>query len=355
MSKKIRVLVVDDSAVIRNMLSAILNSDNDIEVIGTAVDPYAARRKLLEHQPDVMTLDVEMPRMDGISFLRRVMTYMPTPTIIISSLTTKDSETTLRALESGALSIVAKPVVNGVQDLAAVAKEIITHVKAAARSNIRNLKPSISQRQTIKQAPTQTSALAQTTHQVIAIASSTGGTVALQVLLSQLPPDIPGTVIVQHMPPGFTTAFASRLNEMFQFDVVEAQDGDRVIPGRVLIAPGNFHMEMLRSGAFYYIKLNQNPPVNSVRPAADVLMKSVAHCAGKNAIGIILTGMGKDGAQGLNDMYNSGSYTIAQDEQSSVVFGMPKAAIDLGCVHSTLPLQDIGRHLLKVVSERSVA
>ncbi|WP_141731072.1 protein-glutamate methylesterase/protein-glutamine glutaminase [Oligoflexus tunisiensis] len=352
MSRKVRVLIVDDSAVIRNMLTALLSEDPGIEVVGTAIDPYAARRKLLELRPDVMTLDVEMPRMDGLTFLRKVMVHMPTPTIVFSSLTHKGSETAMRAYEVGAVAVLTKPVFSAAKDLKPFATAIALEIKMAASANLDAIKKNRTMLNAPRQAP---SAMARTTHQVFAIASSTGGTEALKTLLSQFSADIPGTVIVQHMPPGFTTAFAGRLNELMPFEVREAQDGDRVIPGRVLIAPGNFHMEMARSGAFYYVKLNQNPTENSVRPAADVLMRSVAETAGRNAIGVVLTGMGKDGAQGLKAMHDTGSYTLAQDEASSVVFGMPKSAIEAGAVDRVLPLKEIAAHMMMKVKEREVA
>jgi two-component system chemotaxis response regulator CheB len=353
MSRKIKVLIVDDSAVIRSMLSTLLSEDPGIEVVGTAVDPYAARHKLLELRPDVMTLDVEMPKMDGITFLRKVMIHVPTPTIIFSSLTQKGSETAMRAFEVGAVAVLAKPSFNAAKDLSQFAQVIAAEIKLAAHANmdaIRKTRTMMSPRQALP-----SRALAKTTHQVFAIASSTGGTEALKILLSQFPADIPGTVIVQHMPPGFTKAFASRLNELMPFEVREAMDGDRVIPGRVLIAPGNFHMEMARSGAFYYVKLNQKPPENSVRPAADVLMRTVAEWVGRNAIGVVLTGMGKDGAQGLKAMHDAGSYTLAQDEASSVVFGMPKAAIEAGAVDRILSLKDMAAHMLMKAHEMEVA
>lgn len=354
MGRKIRVLIVDDSAVIRTMLTTLLNADQAIEVVGTAIDPYVARTRLLELKPDVMTLDVEMPKMDGLTFLRKVMVHVPVPTIVFSSLTQQGSETAIRAYESGAVAVVAKPAINAARDLAQFSGILIAEIKAAAAVNLEAFKRArpLLNAPPAKRAP---SALAQTTHQVCAIASSTGGTEALKILLSRLPADIPGTVIVQHMPPGFTKAFSSRLNDLLPFEVKEAAEGDRVIPGRVLIAPGNFHMEMSRTGAFYYVKLNQNPPEHSVRPAADVLMRSVAEIAGKNALGIVLTGMGKDAALGLKAMHDAGSYTIAQDEETCVVFGMPKAAIEIGAIDRVLALEDIAAHLLMKLKEREVA
>jgi two-component system chemotaxis response regulator CheB len=354
MPRKLKVPIVDDSAVIRALLSEILGGDPDIEVVGTACDPFAARTKLLEHRPDVMTLDVEMPKMDGITFLRRVMAHVPTPTVVISSLSQKSSETSMRALEAGAVAVVAKPIVSQASDLARAASLIIAEVKTAARSNVAALRAE--RRGVPAAARPQATAMAKTTHQVLAIASSTGGTEALKVFLAGFPADIPGTVIVQHMPPGFTRAFAARLNELLPFDVREAEDGDRVIPGRVLLAPGNYHMEMTRNGAFYQVRLNQAPPENSVRPAADVLMRTVARAAGKNAFGAVLTGMGRDAASGLKAMRDAGAYVVAQDEASCVVFGMPKAAIEAGAVDKVLPLEAMAEHLVrKIEAAASIA
>lgn len=353
MSRKVRVLIVDDSAVIRSMLSHLLKDDPGIEVVGTAVDPYAARQKLLDLKPDVMTLDVEMPRMDGLTFLRKVMIHVPTPTIVFSSLTQKGSETAIRAYEFGAVAVLAKPVLNAAKDLTQFASTIAAEIKSAAHTNLDAIKKSHSAPANIRTSVP--SALMKTTHQVLVIASSTGGTEALKFLLSHFSADIPGTVIVQHMPPGFTKAFAERLNELMPFEVKEAAEGDRVIPGRVLIAPGNYHMEMARSGAFYYVKLNQNPTEHSVRPAADVLMRTVAQSAGRNAIGVVLTGMGRDGALGLKAMHDAGSYTFAQDEASSVVFGMPKAAIEAGAVDRVLSLKDMAAHMMMKIREMEVA
>ncbi|MEK2689062.1 protein-glutamate methylesterase/protein-glutamine glutaminase [Bdellovibrio sp. GT3] len=353
MSQKIKVLIVDDSAVIRKLLEKIFSSVADIEVVGTAADPYIARDKLVALKPDVMTLDVEMPRMDGISFLEKVMQHFPTRTIIFSSLAKTGSETYLRALEAGAIEIMEKPSIDVSQSLEVLGREIVERVRMVARSRI----------QAKTKIPTPTAqvkkvdrtSLARTTHQMIAVASSTGGTEALKVFLSGMPANIPGTVVVQHMPPGFTKSFADNLNAMFPFEVKEAQEGDQVVPGRVLIAPGNFHMEITRSGAFYYVKLHQNPPMHSVRPAADYLMKSVAKYAGKNALGVVLTGMGKDGAEGLLEMKNAGAYTVAQNEETCVVYGMPAAAVALGAADKVLALDRIAGDLLKQLDLREAA
>lgn len=354
MSNKIRVLIVDDSAVIRKLLEKIFSSSPDIEVVGTAADPYIARDKLVSLKPDVMTLDVEMPRMDGISFLEKVMQHFPTRTIIFSSLAKTGSETYLRALEAGAIDIMEKPSIDVSQSLESLSHAIIEKVKAVAKARINPIKkfvhtPGIS-------APNiGSTSLARTTHQLIAVASSTGGTEALKVFLKGMPADIPGTLVVQHMPPGFTKSFADNLNSLFPFEVKEAADGDQVVPGRVLIAPGNYHMEINRSGAFYYVKLHQGPHLHSVRPAADYMMKSVAKYVGKNALGVVLTGMGKDGAEGLLEMKKAGAYTVAQNEDTCVVYGMPAAAVALGGVDKILPLDKIAGDLLTHLQVKNAA
>lgn len=353
MSQKIRLLIVDDSAVIRKLLEKIFSSAPDIEVVGTAADPYIARDKLVALKPDVMTLDVEMPRMDGISFLEKVMQHFPTRTIIFSSLAKTGSETYLRALEAGAIEILEKPSIDVSQSLEALGASIVEKVRAVARARINPVKKIVPASGPVKKvAP---SAMARTTHQLVAVASSTGGTEALKVFLSGMPSDIPGTLIVQHMPPGFTKSFAENLNQMFPFEVKEAQDGDQVVPGRVLIAPGNFHMEITRSGAFYYVKLHQGPALHSVRPAADYMMKSVAKYVGKNALGVVLTGMGKDGAEGLLEMKNAGAYTVVQNEETCVVYGMPGAAVALGAADKIMPLDKIAGDLMAQIHARNAA
>ncbi|WP_413292528.1 protein-glutamate methylesterase/protein-glutamine glutaminase [Bdellovibrio sp. HCB185ZH] len=353
MGQKIKVLIVDDSAVIRKLLEKIFSSAPDIEVVGTASDPYIARDKLVQLKPDVMTLDVEMPRMDGISFLEKVMQHFPTRTVIFSSLAKTGSETYLRALEAGAIEIMEKPSIDVSQTLEVLGREIIEKVRVVARARIQSRTKMSTP--TTPVAKVDRTSLARTTHQMIAVASSTGGTEALKVFLSGMPANIPGTVVVQHMPPGFTKSFADNLNAMFPFEVKEAQEGDQVVPGRVLIAPGNYHMEITRSGAFYYIKLHQNAPMHSVRPAADYLMKSVAKYAGKNAMGVVLTGMGKDGAEGLLEMKNSGAYTVAQNEETCVVYGMPAAAVALGAADKVMALDKIAGELLRQLDLREAA
>ncbi|GIL16492.1 MAG: chemotaxis response regulator protein-glutamate methylesterase 2 [Oligoflexia bacterium] len=355
MKSKIRVLIVDDSSVVRSLLTHILSSDPGIEVVGVASDPYIAREKLVSLKPDVMTLDIEMPRMDGITFLEKVMKHFPIPTIIVSSLSVRGSETAYRALEVGAVDVVAKPAIDVTKALNQIGQHLIETVKAAARVDMNKHKV-VRSEQVVASRPTGSStALIRTTHQVLAIASSTGGTEALKVVLPRLPADLPGTVVVQHMPPVFTKTFAEHLQKLCPFEVKEAQDGDRVNPGRVLIAPGNYHMELSRSGAYYYVHLHQQPQLHGVRPAADYLMWSVAKVAGANAIGVVLTGMGKDGADGLLKMKEAGAYNIAQDEKSCIVFGMPKEAIDLGAIHKTLPLDKISDELRIQFSKREVA
>jgi len=349
---KIRVLIVDDSAVIRRLLEKFLSSSPDIEVVGTAADPYIARDKLVELKPDVMTLDVEMPRMDGISFLEKVMQHMPTRTIIFSSLAKTGSETYFRALEAGAIEILEKPSIDVSQSMDTLAADIIEKVKVVARARISPVKKVVT---SASMASGPATALARTTHQLIAVASSTGGTEALKVFLSGMPANIPGTLVVQHMPPGFTKSFADNLNKMFPFEVKEAQEGDKVVPGRVLIAPGNFHMELYRNGAYYHVKLHQEAPLHSVRPAADYMMKSVAKYVGKNACGVVLTGMGKDGAEGLLEMRKAGAYCVAQNEETCVVYGMPQAAYNIGATDKVLPLDRIAGDLLMKIQAKDAA
>ena len=349
---KIRVLIVDDSAVIRRLLEKFLSSSPDIEVVGSAADPYIARDKLVQLKPDVMTLDVEMPRMDGISFLEKVMQHMPTRTIIFSSLAKTGSETYFRALEAGAIEIMEKPSIDVSQSMETLSAEIVEKVKAVAKARISPIKKIATPGSAV---PKTSTSLARTTHQLIAVASSTGGTEALKVFLSGMPANIPGTLVVQHMPSGFTKSFADNLNKMFPFEVKEAQEGDQVVPGRVLIAPGNYHMELYRSGAYYHVKLHQEAPLHSVRPAADYMMKSVAKYVGKNACGVVLTGMGKDGAEGLLEMKKAGAYCVAQNEETCVVYGMPQAAFNLGATDKVLPLDRIAGDLLAKINAKDVA
>ena len=340
---RIKVLVVDDSAVVRSFVQQVVNSDPDMQIVAWAPDPFVARQKIIDHQPDVMVLDVEMPRMDGISFLAKVMQHKPTKTLIFSSLTLANSPLVLKAFEAGAVDVMAKPDTNVSTGLAAIANELVTRIKAVASAKLPT--PRVLDRAALPR--TATKALDKTTHRLIAIASSTGGTEALKDVLPLFPADIPGIVIVQHMPPVFTKAFASSLQKLCPFEVREAVDGDKVIPGRALLAPGNFHMELQRRGGYYHVVLHQQPLMHGVRPAADFLFKTVAMHAGSNALGIILTGMGKDGAEGLKAMRDAGAWTIAQNEQTCVVYGMPKVAIEIGAACEILPLESIAAAALK--------
>ena len=336
MAKKIRVLVVDDSAAMRMLLSNILNSDPGIEVIATAQDPFVAREKIKDLEPDVITLDVEMPRMDGITFLEKLMKGHPMPVVMVSSLTQKSCEVTMTALELGAVDFVAKPVVDTLAGIQEAAQELTSNVKAAFVARIKTNTSRVE-----RTAPV-TSTI-RLTHQMIAIGASTGGTEAIRTVLMSLPPSSPGIVIVQHMPPGFTKSFADRLDSYCAIHVKEAQDGDRILPGQALLAPGGFHMAVRRSGAQTSVTVFDADPVNLHRPSVDVLFDSCADQMGPNATGVILTGMGGDGARGMKKMHDAGAKTFAQDEATCVVFGMPKEAIATGGVDTVLPLNEIAR------------
>ncbi|MDR3390514.1 MAG: chemotaxis response regulator protein-glutamate methylesterase [Sulfuriferula sp.] len=345
MSKKINVLIVDDSAVVRQVLTAMLAEDPAIHVLGAAADPIFAIEHMRRQWPDVIVLDVEMPRMDGISFLRKIMSERPTPVVICSTLTEAGAETTMQALSAGAVSIVTKPKIGLKSFLQDASADIGAAVKAAAHANVRRLAlqavPQVAPKLTADAvlAAGHGEALAQTTERIVAIGTSTGGTQALEAVLTALPRVCPGIVIVQHMPEKFTAAFADRLNGLCRIEVKEAQNNDRVMPGRALIAPGGKHMLLKRSGAQYFVEVVDGPLVNRHRPSVDVLFRSVAKVAGKNAVGIIMTGMGDDGAAGLLEMRNAKAHTVAQDEASCVVFGMPKEAIKRGAAEKVLPLQ----------------
>jgi two-component system chemotaxis response regulator CheB len=335
MAGKIRVLIVDDSALMRQVMGTLLARDPSIEVVGAASDPYIARDKIKHLNPDVLTLDVEMPRMDGLAFLEKLMRARPMPVVMVSSLTEAGCGTTLRALELGAVDFVTKPKLDLREHLPRVAQEVIDKVKAAAAARVR--------RPTLRAAPASvcrpaSGALIRSTDQVIAVGASTGGTEALKDFLMALPADCPGVVIVQHMPEKFTRAFADRLDGLCTVRVKEAADGDRVLTGHVLIAPGGYHMRLVRAGATYLVRITSDPPVNQHRPSVDVLFESCSETAGANVVGVIMTGMGDDGARGLLAMRKAGARTLAQDEASCVVFGMPKAALDLGGVERVLPL-----------------
>ena len=352
--KPIRVLVVDDSALIRGVMTEILNEDPEIEVVGAAPDPYAARDKIKSLNPDVLTLDVEMPKMDGLTFLQKVMAARPMPVVMVSSLTEQGAATTMQALESGAVDFVTKPTVDIQHGLEDLAQQIRGKVKIAAQAVVKKRTPPADCSERIKALAAQ-SAMIKTTDSIIAIGSSTGGTEALRELLEVLPPNTPPILMTQHMPEHFTKTFANRLAELCQIHVKEAQEGDSVISGQALLAPGNYHMELRRSGAKYYVTLNQEPPVNRHRPAVDPMLQSVAKYAGANSVGVILTGMGNDGAAGMLEMKKAGAFNLAQDEKSCVVFGMPKEAIKAGGVDKILPLSEIPPAILahlKILSSR---
>ena len=346
---KTRVLIVDDSAVVRQTLSSLLSSDPEIEVIGTAADPFVAAERLSTDIPDVITLDIEMPRMDGLTFLRKIMTQHPIPVVICSSLAEEGAQSTLKALEFGAVEIITKPRLGTRQFLEESRTTICEVVKAAARARLGSprtahvIEPKLTADAILPQ-PTQ--AMAETTEKVVVIGASTGGTEALRALLETLPADAPGIVIVQHMPELFTRAFANRLDGLCAMSVKEAETNDTVLRGHALIAPGNHHMLLRRSGARYFVEIKEGPLVCRHRPSVDVLFRSAARYAGPNAVGVILTGMGDDGSRGMLEMKQAGAYNIAQDEASSVVFGMPKEAIKLNSVHKVLPLSQIPSAIL---------
>lgn len=361
MSNKINVLIVDDSATVRQALTSIFETDHEINVIGVASDPYYAAKKIQSEIPDVITLDVEMPRMDGLTFLKKIMTQHPIPVVVISSLTDAGSETAMRALEYGAVEVIKKPNLSTRQNLEESKIMLIDAVKAAASSNLKRKKihtsaasmqvaPKLSADAVLSKGDIGSSAMIKTTEIVVAVGASTGGTEALRDFLITLPPDSPGIVIVQHMPEVFTKTFADRLNEICKITVKEAENNDSVIRGRALIAPGNHHMILKRSGARYYVEINDGPLVNRHRPSVDVLFRSTAKYAGRNAIGIIMTGMGDDGARGMLEMKEAGAITLAQDEKSCVVFGMPKEAIKLGAAQKVLPLDQLAPNMIKIAA-----
>jgi two-component system, chemotaxis family, protein-glutamate methylesterase/glutaminase len=360
----IKVMIVDDSAVVRQVLSATLDEDAGIEVIATAPDPIFALEKMQKTWPDVIVLDVEMPRMDGVTFLKKVMSIRPTPVVICSTLTERGSETAMQVMAAGAIAIVTKPTTGLRQFLVESSRELIQAIKAASKANLKRLGPSAHpvtplantpklSADAILSAGSHNQAMAQTTESIVAIGTSTGGTQALEVVLTALPRVCPGIVIVQHMPEKFTAAFAQRLNGLCQIEVKEAAHGDRVMAGRALIAPGGRHMLLKRSGAQYVVDIVDGPPVSRHRPSVDVLFRSAARFAGKNAVGIIMTGMGDDGAKGLKEMHDAGAWTVGQDEDSCVVYGMPKEAVKLGGVDKVLSLNEIPEAILGRISRRS--
>lgn len=368
---KIRVLIIDDSALVRRLLTEILSSDPEIEIVGTAMDPHIARQKIKDLNPDVLTLDVEMPKMDGISFLRQLMRLRPMPVIMISSLTEEGAETTLEALSAGAIDFISKPKVDIAGTLKDYAEDIVSKIKSAAKARViardtrpmakravtpsvdKNIDRSLDEKYSatvILQRPAQIKSL-KTTEKIVAVGASTGGTEAIRDLLVKMKPDSPAMVITQHIPPIFSAAFARRMNQCSAMTVLEAEEGQQILPGHAYIAPGDKHLLLVRDGARYRCKLSDGPPVNRHKPSVDVLFRSVAQNAGKNAIGIILTGMGADGAKGLNEMREAGAMTIAQDEKSSVVWGMPGEAVKVGAAQRVLSLDQIPAGITKALEE----
>ncbi len=342
--RKIRVFIVDDSAIVRKIFSEELSKVPDIEIVGTAPDPFIARDKIVALKPDVITLDIEMPRMDGITFLKKLMKYYPLPVIIVSSLTPKGGKLTLEAMDIGAVEVIGKP--GDSYTVGDMIPQLVEKIIAASKVKIvkRDLEEG-----SLSTQPVPIKALAKTSNKVIAIGASTGGTEALKAILTRMPPNSPGIVVVQHMPAKFTTAFAERLNGICQITVREARNNDSVTPGTALIAPGNYHMLLRRSGARYYVEVKDGPMVHHQRPAVDILFKSTAQYAGPNSIGVILTGMGADGAEGLLEMKQAGARTAAQDEKSCVVFGMPKEAIKLGAVDVVVALDQMVEEIIRMV------
>jgi two-component system chemotaxis response regulator CheB len=355
----IKVLVIDDSAVVRQVLVGVLGEESDIDVIGAVADPLFAMERMKKQWPDVVVLDVEMPRMDGITFLKKIMMERPTPVVICSTLTEAGAPTSIAALSAGAVTVIAKPKVGLKQFLQDSSAELTNAIRIAARANVKRLAARSAAAATIPPPraperfsadvmlpPAHAKAMAETTDRVVALGTSTGGTQALEEVLTDLPAVSPGIVIVQHMPPQFTAAFAARLDAICAIDVREAQNNDRVLPGRALIAPGGRHMMLKRSGAQYYVEVKEGPPVNRHCPSVDVLFRSVARCAGANALGVIMTGMGDDGARGLKEMRDAGARTVAQDEASCIVFGMPREAIRMNAAERIVPLGDVARIVL---------
>ncbi|MCX4172006.1 MULTISPECIES: protein-glutamate methylesterase/protein-glutamine glutaminase [Paraburkholderia] len=352
--QKIKVLCVDDSALIRSLMTEIINGQPDMTVVATAPDPLVARDLIKQHNPDVLTLDVEMPRMDGLDFLEKLMRLRPMPVVMVSSLTERGNEITLRALELGAVDFVTKPKV-GIRDgMLDYSEKLADKIRAAARARVRQAAPVQHAAAHAAHAPTAAAPLFNnpllSTEKLIIVGASTGGTEAIREVLVPLPPDAPAVLIAQHMPPGFTKSFAQRLNGLCRITVKEAEHGERVLPGHAYIAPGHAHLLLARSGANYIAHLSDEPPVNRHRPSVDVLFRSAAQHAGKNAVGVILTGMGRDGAAGLLDMKKAGAYTLAQDEASCIVFGMPREAIALGAADEIASLPEMSRRVMARLS-----
>jgi two-component system chemotaxis response regulator CheB len=365
-AQRIKVVVVDDSALVRSLLSEIINKQPDMECVGVASDPLMAREIIRERNPDVITLDVEMPKMDGLEFLARLMRLRPTPVVMVSTLTEQGADTTLRALELGAVDFVAKPRVGVASGLQQLADDIVEKIRIAARARVRRHVSPPAPGPASPAAAAQTggtslgsaSTTAQTprlaTEKVICIGASTGGTEAIKEILTALPPDAPAVVITQHMPPGFTASFAQRLDSLCRIRVAEARDGERILPGHAYVAPGGRQFSIARSGANYVAVVDDSPPVNRHKPSVEVLFRSCARVLGPNAIGVMLTGMGADGALAMKEMRDAGAYNIAQDEATCVVFGMPKMAIQAGAVHEVLPIQQIARAIMARVTGAGV-
>ncbi|MCW9705391.1 protein-glutamate methylesterase/protein-glutamine glutaminase [Fodinibius salsisoli] len=350
-----KVLVIDDSALVRKLLSKELGKQKDIEVVGSAINPYVARKKIAQLKPDVLTLDLEMPRMDGLSFLSKVMKYHPMPVVVVSSLTPKNSENALTALRLGAVDVICKP--GSAYSTKEISQKIIKAVRVASKANIKSgIRKLQKKKKSVKinQNGSRGARLKQTTKKLIAVGASTGGTKALEEILPALPPRLPGMVIVQHMPPVFTKSFAERLNTVCKVNVKEAENGDWIQPGQILIAPGNYHMLVQKEGAKYYSRIKKGPPVHHHRPSVDVMFNSVAEAAGVNATGVILTGMGSDGAKGLKKMRDKGAHTIGQNEDTCVVYGMPKQAHEMGAVIESLPLPKIAKAIMNRTKEKMV-
>jgi two-component system, chemotaxis family, protein-glutamate methylesterase/glutaminase len=348
---KTRVVVVDDSALVRSLLSEIINRQPDMECIGAASDPLVAREMIRNLNPDVITLDVEMPRMDGIDFLSKLMRLRPMPVVMVSTLTERGADVTLRALELGAIDFVAKPKIGVADGLRLLAEDITDKVRIASKANVRKAPPapvSAPGAPVVARPVVPMASLGRlSTEKIIFIGASTGGTEATKEVLVNLPPDSPGVVITQHMPPGFTKSYAARLDGLCKIRVAEARDGERILPGHAYIAPGGFHLSVERSGANYIARVQDGEPVNRHKPSVEVLFKSAARVVGPNALGIMLTGMGADGAKAMKEMRDAGSYNYAQDEASCVVFGMPREAINAGAAHEVLPLTQIAPKLIE--------
>ena len=355
--QKIKVLVIDDSALIRSVMKEIINREKDMECVGAAPDPLVAREMIKALNPDVLTLDVEMPKMDGLDFLERLMRLRPMPVLMVSTLTERGSDITFRALALGAVDFVSKPKMDIARGMEEYASEITDKIRAAAQARVHKAPTAsaleIEKRYSADAILPSLAGRYSSTEKLIIIGASTGGTEAIKEVLTRLPADVPGILVTQHMPENFTKSFADRLDSLCKISVKEAEHNERVLPGHAYIAPGHSHLLLKRSGANYMTELNQGPPVNRHRPSVDVLFRSAANVAGANALGIILTGMGKDGAQGLLEMRQAGCHTIAQDEESCIVFGMPKEAINMGGACEVLPLQGIARHTLEYLATHS--